>query len=267
MEISGLHQITISTTLAVLSLSTIEAVFFYQEAQATQIIQHELVTDGGFEITTSQSGNLFPSGFGIWDGDIFSTTGVFGGVTPLEGNQMLRFEALNPNDPGFCCSSDVLQFLDLSQFKDVIETTNSYVSAEAFFNAFERQDLNRNDFTFSLTAHSGELSDFTPSNFLQKNTQTITVDNNLTTWENIDFIFDLPSETSYLSLLISAFETDNNGVKKPPLELPLPGAFADEVSVTLFLKDETQIPEPSNILSSLFLGSYGLFTLLRKRGT
>ena len=99
MPVSRVYRIAIGAVLSALSIPAIEAVFSCQGVNAAQVIKQELVTDVGFEVTTGESGNLFPSGPGIWDGDIFSTTGALSGVTPLEGSRMLRFEGLGKQRP------------------------------------------------------------------------------------------------------------------------------------------------------------------------
>lgn len=267
---STLYRIVLSTAIATLGTISAEALLIQKSVQAAQMTR-ELVVNGGFETTTGESGNLIPAGAGLWDGDAFSTPSIFDSIAPLNGTQMLQFDGVGPdrNNPGGCCSGDLLQFIDLSEFSNEIATGTTSVSAEAFFNAIAPTGDNTYDFLLSLRAFTGEIPNTRPPDIsLAEASKTISTDSDSTTWNSSSFELDLPSDTTYLALLLSATETDENGnLQRPPGGF-FPGSFADDVSVILRLADtdsETSVPEPSIILGALAYGLYGLFSGVRNR--
>lgn len=265
---AAFYRLTLITILTSISILSTEAELFKRAAHANQTLE-ELVINGDFETSTMESGNLVPAGAGIWDGDVFSTPGAVGNISPLGGNQMLQFEGVgfDRSNPGSCCFSDVAQFLDLSAFSTEIATGTTFVSAEAFFNAIEPRSNNTYDFLLSLRAFSGEIPDSIPSATpLAEANSTLSADNDPATWEESGFNLDLPSETTHLQLLLSAFETDEAGDEQAQPGGLFPGSFADNVSATLKFSDtDTSVPEPSITLALLACGLYGLSTAGNKR--
>ena len=240
-----------------------EAILTQHSAQAAQIVR-ELVVNGGFETPARETGNLIPAEAGLWDGDAFSTPNTAGSISPLSGFQMLQFEGVGPDrtNPGGCCTSDVLQFIDLSEFENEIATGRTSVTAEAFFNAITPTANNTYDFHLSLKAFTGEIprtrpSDIAPAQAYKK----ISADSDPATWEQSGFNLDLPSDTTYLALLLYATESDENDKNIRPPGGFFPGSFADDASVLLRFSDtepDTSVPEPSIILGVLACGLYGV---------
>ena len=220
----------------------------------------ELVNNGGAETATRESGNLFPAESGIFDGDVFETVGPSNNVTPHTDDQMFQFLGVGPDrdNPGGCCTSDLTQIIDLSAFSTDIATGDTFVTAEAFFNAIAPPENNSYDFLFILRAFDGDIPTTIPTiSPLATASETLSVDNDLNSWQEIDFMLELPAETTHLSLLLSATQTDENSTLQRPPGGIFPGSYSDDISVQLHIPED--VPEPSIVLSLLAIGGYGLY--------
>ena len=249
-----------------ISLATIALLLNQPTASAI-----ELVNNGGGETTTRESGNLIPAEPGIFDGDAFDTVEANDGITPRNGNQMFQFLGVGPDrdNPGGCCTGDLVQILDLSAFSTDIAIGNTSVTAEAFFNATAPPMNSTYDFLFNLRAFDGDIPTTIPTiPPLATASETLSADNNLNTWESINFNLDLPAATTHLFLLVSATETDENGILQRPPGGFFQGSYGDDISVQLNLPDNNpseSVPEPSIILGLLAIGEYGLQQTRRRQ--
>jgi hypothetical protein len=92
------------------------------------------LVDRSFESGTPPTGKApVPS---LWYGDVVEVVGPHSGITPLEGERMLRF-VKSESEPNDAC--ELYQMVDLRLMSEVIATGQVSVDASAFFNAIPRR--------------------------------------------------------------------------------------------------------------------------------
>lgn len=208
--------------------------------EATSI---EVLNDGGFETTVSPQGSQTswtPSDYGSWAvGDPMSTVSSESGITPLEGNKMLRFGTSGGS------SSDLYQIVDVSGYASQIDAGLVTADMSVFFNAASANS------SMGLRLVSW---DFAPTSFagvsiLGGDYNNLSADGDLATWEQ--FFVDgiaLTAGVRYLGF----------GIHEPTAS---PLAYADNASLQLNI---ASVAEPSIVILMIF-GFFGFGLLKGKR--
>ena len=210
-----------------------------------------LVINPGFETLESTLGR--PSSYGDWGDNVSQIVTAENGVTPHDGSRMLKFIATGPAGPDVGGGSSVYQLLDLSSFAAAIASGQAQVTASAFFNrAFAGVETDT-QFVIGLTAYSGSPAAFpgfpTP---LATATVSLFSDGDALTWEMLETSLLLPTDTTYVALLLAAAENVVNQNTSPEFD----GHYADAVVGV------SQIPEPSSGL--LIVAGSALIGLMRR---
>lgn len=184
-----------------------------------------LINDPGFEATTSQSvGQLaWPlSDIGSWGvGDPFSVVTSEGGVTPVEGSSMLRFD-------GVQAAGDVYQVVDISAQAAAVDTGLVTAMFSAYFNATLANTVGINVFGWN----SAPTAFDTPTRSLITTQVTTVLDTDLQTWEQVSGSTVLPVGLRYIALGIHAngdvFNSyaDQTSLTLSTARVPLPATFA-----------------------------------------
>ncbi len=213
-----------------------------------------LLLNSGFE-ENDDIGLHPPTSYGYWSGDAASVVGNSDGITPLEGDKMLKFIYANPEQPGGAViDSDVWQIIDVSSYIDQIRAGNLTAVASANFNRVPGDA--QTDTLFSLVVFAYQGSPSSLADQISNKTQLSRMigdqitDGILETWEFVSTTMPIPSETDFLVVKIKPSENIYNDSSGTEFD----GHYADAISLTV-------IPEPTTI--SLF--SIGLMILIRKR--
>jgi hypothetical protein len=212
-----------------------------------------LVINPGFETLESTLGR--PSSYGDWGDNVSQIVSAENGVTPRDGSRMLKFIATGPDGPDVGTGGSVYQLLDLSSIAASIASGQALVTASAFFNrAFAGAETDT-QFVVSLTAYAGSPAGF-PAFPAPLATMTVSLfsDGDALTWELLETSLLLPTDTTYVSLLLAAVENVVNETASPEFD----GHYADSVVGI------GQIPEPSGWLLVVSGAAIGL--MRRGRG-
>jgi hypothetical protein len=201
----------------------------------------------GFESAVSAG---FPTAAGNWAGDLNSVVTTENSITPFAGSQMLRFEKMSPDGLVTGTGSDTLQLVDLSAYSGSIATGNFIVTLSAYFN---RSDLTYSNFQTQINSYSGSIANY-PADVASPTAlqfSTLTPDSNTATWELSSVSLTLPTNTTYIAVLVSAISPGNI--------LNYPGGYyADNVTLTA-------VPEPSTYAALAGLGALGLAVWRRRK--
>jgi hypothetical protein len=212
-----------------------------------------LVMNPGFETLESYIGP-WPDPPGVWKGDISQGVSAENGVTPIGGG-MLKFVntrwGLNyPNG----VSGDLLQLIDLAPFASHIASGQAKVRYAAQFNRVADGGAGTVDTSFSvrLFAKNGNLPAFTDNVGLALafNEATLLTDNDVGTWQQAGGTLAIPTNATYLAIMLRATENVVNDVANE-----FAGHYADEVVVEF-------VPEPG---TGVLAGAALLLTAGRRR--
>ncbi len=213
-----------------------------------------LVVSPGFEGSPTYTVD-WPNEYGQWGGDMAElVSGPHNGVSALEGQQMLRFEASNSGGHGTTGGCQVLQVLDVSAEMPLISSGDALAIASASFNRVAGDAETDAEFAIRLFAYSGsEDQHFAlkeASGHLLRHEIKLFSDSDPNTWEQATVSMWLPADTDFLVVELAANEDIFNDLVAPEFD----GHYADGVSVTI-------VPEPAT-MSLLALGGVAL---LRRR--
>ncbi|MFO7916357.1 MAG: hypothetical protein R6U43_11795 [Candidatus Krumholzibacteriales bacterium] len=181
--------------------------------------------NGGFEEDNTYNG--WPSQTCIWSYDDTEVVAAENGITPFEGNKMVRFISTLQSGGGADYSS-LFQVLEVtgSEFEDDIASGTFFFSVEYSCNRVAGDtDTDRE---FILEVFGYDTSTFPQdwhSNYVFRESTSIITDGNPETWETINLTTsNLPESTTYISIHIAAHEDVNNG-DSPEFD----GHYADNV--------------------------------------
>lgn len=196
----------------------------FRNAQAKSIA----LTNAGFESSAApELGEAVPD---QWYGDKAESVEKSLGVTPLEGQRMLRF-VKSATEPGNAC--EVYQFVDLRQVSDGVQQER-LVEASAFFNSIE-EGLDDGDYAFGISVYAfsedpSDESKVWPMRWHQPLTYSgrqLPADATPQSWQRVDTRLSLPAGTQFLVVQLSVVRTNSDA------DAQFPGLFADNVALTL----------------------------------
>ncbi len=209
-----------------------------------------LVTNPSFE--TLEDTFIFgypgtPSSYGDWGGDLSAIVTAENGISPRTGLRMLRFDATGNEADPYLASSQVWQLIDISTYVDLISMGRAEALVSAWFNRVPGDNETDTSQGISLYAFSEGMWDY---DHYVGNGFGISTDSDVSTWEQAEGTWLLPTNTKYLAVELSAYENVKNDGEFPEFD----GHYADDVFVAI---RDTAIPEPASVVLSL-LGGIGL---------
>ena len=153
-----------------------------------------VLTDGGFEATTSQLVQLgwTSADYGLWGvGDAFSIVGPMGGATPLGGSNMLAFNNT------FGASTDIYQIVDLSAYASDIDAGRVTANLSVFYNATLSVSTS---FGLRLGGWTSAPTSFTGFSTLGGPLTGLTIDADSSTWEQFNVSVLIPTGFHHVAL-------------------------------------------------------------------
>jgi len=200
-----------------------------------------IIIDPSFELnlTGTQIGGGSPFVFnatGQWTIDRGFVRGAENGITPIDGTQMLMFDASTG------VSTDIYQLVDVTPFASAIAAQQAQVDLSAFFNATAARDFFLTVLAFQESGLPININVFDDFFSLPATTS----DADPATWEQLSLQYLIPNNTKFLAVGL------NSSVSATP-------SYADQVSFSI--TSIAAVPEPSTITIWLIIGS----CLIRKR--
>ncbi len=184
-----------------------------------------ILVNGDFEDNSDgdpvANGNTFPSffpGTALWFADLAALVTAEAGITPLDGVQMLRFDATASAAGGFT-SCNIQQGVDLAAYGTLIAEGRVSMQASASFNRVDTAI--DSEFRVGVFAYSGsELDGWTQLDATQGQ---VFADLDQGTWELVDITLELPVGTTFVLMSLDAVENNSNDTEAPEFL----GHFAD----------------------------------------
>ena len=164
-----------------------------------------LLGNGGFE--AARATGIWPTICGIWGGDKAELLGAQQGVAPREGRRMMRFHHTNYSSPDTSNGAQVLQVIDVSNFREAIRAGRARAVASAFFNRVAGDARTDTQFGLTLLAHSGSPAQHARlKEPIRLEYAVIITDGNPGTWEKLSAGIPLPANTGFLAIQLMAVE-------------------------------------------------------------
>lgn len=203
----------------------------------------------GFETPASTTGG-WPTACGYWQGDYSEIVTAENGITPTEGNRMLKFIATSvPNAPDPAGTSQVVQLVDLRGLSGPIAEGYMRARLRARFNRVTGDAQTDTRFTADLYVYAGEPNSFSAqwsqSSHLAKGNSAVYTDGDPNTWEMATAVVTLPANTDFLAVHLAASENVCNDTTGPEFD----GHYCDTVSF--------EILPPRVLTLSVVNGSWG----------
>ncbi|MEM8762678.1 MAG: hypothetical protein AAGD88_02625 [Bacteroidota bacterium] len=186
--------------------------------EADAIASGNLLENPGFE--TDAFGENFPMDAVGWSGDRVTQVSEENGITPPEGDHMLRFDSADITGSSGLSGSEIAQIYVLpDDLKDRINGGETItVRQEAFFNRIEGDANTDTEFLVLIIAFEGPTTDF-PEDYLNRATldlkrasATLSSDACTNTWERLGAQIEIPMGTNYIGVVLVAAENVENDI-------------------------------------------------------
>lgn len=184
---------------------------------------NERLVNGGFE-SAELLGGWAPAAYGDWGLDQASIVTAENGITPWEGRRMAKFLGTTPAGGGTEIESEIVQYVDLSEFASRISLGGVTVTVREAVNRVAGTDLTPKEFGILLRARSGTLA---AGSIIDSSIKRVMSDADPATWEVVTNTFTLPPGTTHLQVMAYAQETVNRAA--PEFE----GHYVDGVTFSL----------------------------------
>jgi hypothetical protein len=175
-----------------------------------------LMEDGDFE-TAKFTGNphVTRASRVAWGGDQCEMAGAMLGITPYEGQGMLRFlradaHPLDSRERWSMWVSERRCLIDVSWLKRSLARQPAVVEASIFFNEAGKMPNSRHRFSFSVAAMRGKIYQLKPVHsvvpepVLATNNSNLVADADPNTWEHVTTTLKLPPNTDVVKVSIKA---------------------------------------------------------------
>ncbi|MCC6428565.1 MAG: hypothetical protein IT435_17320 [Phycisphaerales bacterium] len=226
----------------------------------------QVLVDPGFEDQPILCN--IPDATGFWGVDMGTTVTTQQGVTPAEGERMLRFDQTGP-----CCAggggvgargSDIAQLVLVAPVADLVAMGMARARASVAVNRVTGSSLVDTQFIVAMHALDGEPSTFptgctTGRAALKSGSASVFSDADPGTWERVSVSLDLPASTTFVAVYVSAVENISDGGAGNEFE----GHFADGVRFSIV----SQCPADFDRSGFVDLDDYVAFVLAFEAGT
>jgi hypothetical protein len=190
-----------------------------------------LLGNGGFE--AARATGTWPTICGQWGGDKAELLRAQQGVAPCEGQRMMRFHHTNYSRPDVSNGAQVLQVIDVSNFREAIRAGRARVVASARFNRVAGDAQTDTQFALSLLAHSGSPAQHARlKEPIRLQSTWIVTDANPGTWEKLTASMPLPADTGFLAIQLMALEDIFNDAAGVEFD----GHYVDDAFLTVVVE-------------------------------
>jgi len=204
------------------------------------------VINGDFEQAGPIPANGLPTDFGIWSGDHATIVEAERGVVPHGGRRMLRFlrsDSLLAGSRVGPPNSNLFQVVDLRPYRIFVSSGQARLSWSAWFNAVLIPETDGMGFTAGLWTFSGEPA-MLPDNWSRhlyletaKSSCAVHLDSSSLGWRKVEGAMIVPPGADFVVIEIKAMPAPGQPEDRP---FVFPGAYADDVELTLTVVPESQ---------------------------
>jgi len=211
----------------------------------------EALTNASFEqvVTVGSVGQLLPTAYGYWQGDLNARVASQQGIDPDDGEYMVQFIA-SGIDPGPTGTAEVLQLVKVSHFGQDVADGRVRATVRARFNRVagcEETDVNMLMVVAAMEGPPSEAlaswsvvsaansDDAVAGGWLKRFRAALPSNGDPLDWEELVLVADLPAGTTYIVVDLGASENVVNDDVFPVLH----GHYVDAASVVF-----TQLPPP-----------------------
>jgi len=171
-----------------------------------------LLGNPSFETTVNTIGGTvppLPTAPGYWLGDHSEILTAQDGITPYDGDQMLKFNYATTYGASSLVACEVRQLVDLSAYEAMVLTGNAVACTTVRYNRVAGDEQTDTRFGLAVHAFSGDPSTF-PSQYLNSEvavaSQFFDTDGDVDTWEQVVADLELPANTDFLAVVIKTGE-------------------------------------------------------------
>ena len=234
------QPLTAAAAGLVIGLFSASMVFAYAVPRLQPWVENVLpLTDAGFEAGTAPAPDGIPLRFALWSGDFTESTPAQQGISPKEGNRMLRFlradSTVSP-EAEKSMSGNLYQVVDMRPWRNEIAGGQATVDWSAWYNWVPGKDEKGMQFMTNVWAFTG-TTEILPRNWKEhlyqetaKSSHRITVDDAPRTWRQTAGRMTLPADTDFLVIELKIIPSPSASVTVP---YQFSGCFADDVRMLL----------------------------------
>lgn len=213
--------------------------FAYTQPRSSLAVSKVLpLVDAGFELGSQVPALGTPAGAGAWSGDFSRVVMAENGITPNQGQRMLRIlradhELSSKNARSYVGS--VAQVIDLRPLRAELSGGEQLVEVSAQFNAIPMPQGGLFDFNVKAAAFRGHIAD-APRLWedheasVSRSARTVVADSEVATWQRVAMPLVVPLDADFLVIEAAV-------VFKGPLSAQsvaeFPGHYVDQVEVRL----------------------------------
>jgi hypothetical protein len=222
-------------------------VFAYAQPRSPVVVSKMLpVADAEFESGSQIPAQGIPSRAGSWSGDFSRVVTAENGITPKQGQHMLRFlrsdnELDSKNAHSYVGSA--AQVIDLRPLRAELSGTEQLVEVSAQFDSIATSLGERYEFNMKAAAFRGDLAD-APKLWedheasVSRSDRTVVADSDTATWQRVAVPLMVPPDADFLVIECAVVR---KGLPLDQRATEFPGHYVDQVEVLLSSSEKAKI--------------------------
>jgi hypothetical protein len=233
------RPLTAAAAGIVLGICCTSLVFAYSKPTAPGVASKLLpFADASFESGTQVPSLGIPVRAGAWGGDFSRVVAAENGITPKQGQRMLRFLRSDnelPTQEERSYVGSAAQVIDMRPLRAEFGGSEQLVEVSAQFNAIETPPGVTNEFAVKTALFHGDIAD-APQLWgdhqasLSRSDRCVVADSNVTTWQRVSVPVVVPPDVDFMVIECAVV------IKKPKPEhgaAEFSGHYVDQVEVRL----------------------------------
>lgn len=223
----------------VLGMFCTSVVFAYTQPKAPVVVTKVLpLLNDGFEAGSQIPAQGIPALAGAWSGDFSRVVVAENGVTPKQGQQMLRFlradNELSPKNERSYVGS-VAQVIDLHALRGELGESEQLMEVSAQFNSLTMRPDEKYEFAVKAGAYQGNITDAPKlwkdhDTTVSRSDRCVNADSSLATWQRVAVTLVVPPDADFL-VIECAVALKGEQLVEGVAEFP--GHYVDQVEVRL----------------------------------
>jgi len=233
------RQLTAAAAGLAIGLFSATVVFAYVVPKTPLIITKALpLADAGFEASTKVPARGIPTEARGWSGDYLHVVEAENGITPKQGQRMLRFlrsdNERSPKDERSYVG-EVAQVIDLRPLRAELAGAEQLVELSAQFNSIPTPTTPKYEFAVKTASFRGDIAD-APRLWedreasVSRSDRFVIADSDVATWQRVVVSLMVPPDADFLVIDCAVVF---KGRQKDHSATEFPGHYVDQVEVRL----------------------------------